>query len=1028
MGRPAYDRRMKRLPSAIALTMMFVAPAAAQTDNAVLALDAARPVPLAGSAPSDSALAGGTYLVSFSVRNRLGDPLRLRRIAFRIPSGMTLIAPDIDGIDNDRDGAVDEGDEGFTRVDEATSAWRIDETVPSVAPGSSLDRAVVVRLSDASEAGSSTGVTVIAAGSVADATLRAEQIVSFSLAPPVLSATLNGRPGEMRFAAGDKPELRVVAEIPSGRVSDIGLSVKGSPAIAGYDTPRAVIGKGLACEGSSDPVIDARKLVAVFGTCQVIAGSAGSEQFVAVEATARLRDADPFADPDVIKAHRTVRLAGAITSDDDILGEPVAVSGGLTGPLIGARLLSVSDDAVDAGDAVQADFRVVNRGDRGATDLRLVVADDALFDCKSVALDDSDAGVDACETGLRFGDMAAGTQRDVTVRARLREDAIIDGEAALRLTLETDGSYAASFPKAAFERRMPSPPTISVVSNGDWITANDVMTARIGDTGEISISGHLPEGRYPASLRFLSRVVDAQTGDQIAPAPLDVEQFAASATGGAKLANETAPLSSDTVDGWTAVTLPLGLVTVPVAKQAAVPGYTARAMISLRDLPEIQVGRLIEVVAELNLYGDRDSRTEDWIEVLIAEPALDLTLRSPDVDRTIDLHDSVPIAVLSCNQGNSGAEAIILTAHLPEGLLPDPTVKPWIRTIQAERADDIVALFATDAKPAGTTHFDPAERVLRGAFAEDQVLEPDVCLALIFQARRSDAFMPNTPSGVVKATVEPYTGRGGSRGRVYPGVDHGEIRFDLPPILFGPVSEHALSPDGNVVHEVSLEIPEAAGPHRVDLSTESSSGLDWTILRLGEDGAALPWRNGTTLRGGEVVTFRLETQSPDAQPLGWIDTTHVRALAFSDAGAPVAVTTRLITRRAEAPGGRIQVAKTMALDSDCDGNLDDERIQDALFEPVKDASPGDCVKFKIAFKHSGDKSMERIVVRDRVPSGTELRPDAVEILREPDSLHSSEIAMPDGGSPDVVWTFEGLFEPGAEGIVSYAVKVSPLPL
>ena len=81
-----------------------------------------------------------------------------------------------------------------------------------------------------------------------------------------------------------------------------------------------------------------------------------------------------------------------------------------------------------------------------------------------------------------------------------------------------------------------------------------------------------------------------------------------------------------------------------------------------------------------------------------------------------------------------------------------------------------------------------------------------------------------------------------------------------------------------------------------------------------------------------------------------------------------------------------------------------------------------------AFQHSGEKSMERIVVRDRVPSGTDLRPDAVEVLREPEVLHGSDIVTLEEGSQDVVWTFEGLFEPGAEGEVGYAVKLQDDPL
>jgi hypothetical protein len=241
------------------------------------------------------------------------------------------------------------------------------------------------------------------------------------------------------------------------------------------------------------------------------------------------------------------------------------------------------------------------------------------------------------------------------------------------------------------------------------------------------------------------------------------------------------------------------------------------------------------------------------------------------------------------------------------------------------------------------------------------------------------------------------------------------------------VSQREVEGSGLVAHTLSLEVPVAAGPHRVDLTTESSAGLEWTILKLNPKAAPEPWRNGEVIPAGEIIRFRFETPSPEVMPLGWIDTTLVRALAFSDDGAPVAATTRLITKRSGAPGGQIKITKKMALDRDCDGELADERIQDSLFEPVKDASIGDCVIFRVSFKHTGTKSMERIVVRDRVPSSTELRPEAVEILRTPEPLRDSSLKTPKPGSRDIVWSFEGLFEPGVEGEVSYAVKLMEQP-
>jgi len=1019
---PHMIKGMTRHLSAFALTM-FVTPALAQTNDAPLILEAGDPVPLAGAGPVDSAMAGDRYLLPFAVRNRTAEPVRVRRIAFRPDPGLEVIDPNVDGIDNDRDGAVDEGDEGFDQFDDLVSAWRIEEAVPTVATGETLERAVVVRLPDNSEAGSTQSLNLTAAGSASEVTLRAEQDLSFALAAPEINVTFDGDVAGQRFVASDTPSLEIKATIPSGRITDLSLILEGSPAIEGYEQPRVVIGEEISCSAPSDPVIETRKLSASFGTCQVEAEAPASERYVALQAKARLGDADPFSDPQVIQARRAIRLAGFATRSGAVLGAPTVVSGALSGPLIGAQLLSTSEEPVDADDDFAATFRLVNRGDDRARGLRLIAADDGLFDCKSFQLGDSKKGVDACEAGLSVRDMRPGSQREIKVSSTLRNDALIEALAAMRLSTRDEKDVVNYLPWAVLTRRAPDPPDLSVDSDSDWEMQDDVLTARIGDAGTVLVSGTLPEGRYPGSVRVLSRVVDAQTGDPIGPASFTVERFAASASGGAKIEKGNGETETQTIDGWSAVTLPLGRITVPVARGPSAAKFSASAILSLRDLPEIQAGRAIEVTAELNLYGDTDIRSDGSAELLIVEPSLDLTMRSPDEDRTINLHDVAPITVLSCNQGNSSAEAIILTASLPDGLLLDDSTEVRVFTVEAERVNDRTFLFSNEVPSSGNAHFDASDNTLRGALASGETLQPNACLALAFTIRRSNAFTPDSSTANIKASVEPYTGRTGGFARVYPGVKTGEMRFDVPPILFGPVSEREVSDVRGVSHVLTLEIPAAAGEHRVDISTSSSTGLEWTILQLDNDGAARPWRSGTPIPAGEILRVQFEANSPGKRPLGWIDTTLVRALAFSDTGTPIAASTRLITRRAEAVGGRITVTKTMALDSDCDGSLSDERIQDALFEPVKDATLGDCVTFRIAFKHSGDKSMERIVVRDQVPAGTELLTDAVTVTRVPEPLQNSAIKTPDGENNDVVWTFEGLFEPGTEGEVSYAVQL-----
>ena len=1013
--------------ASIALTMLFIGPALAQTDDALLIFEMRAPAPLAGAGPVDQALAGDEFLLSFAVRNRADQPITMRRIGFRAALGIEVVDPNVDRIDNDRDGLVDEGDEGFTRADDDARVWRIDESIASIPSGGSIERAIKVRVPSDAEAGNALALTMIAAASTEQTTLRAVQAVEFATAAPTLAATLDGSISDQAWPSSATPLLRVTAAIPSGRVTNFGLAAKGSPAIAGYTDVRVQLGDGIQCEGEASPIADGRSLDVALGSCTVIPDSDPADRFVVLEAKTQLNDADPFAEDDVIAARRAVRVAVAMTRGDDVIEAPLTVSGRLTGPLIGGRLLSVLEQPVEAGDEISATYRLVNRGDAATDGLLLKLEANGAIDCKSLSGEDSKQRRNVCTDGLLLERMAPNSLLDIDLTGRLRDDAYFDAKTALNLTARAANIVPTALPPAKLTLRLPDPPTVKILPESEWNTDGEIITARIGDAGSVQIDGTVSEGRSDASLRLMTRLVDAQTGEPIGPAPLRAESFDFKPSEGIEisLAGSKPILSSE--DGWSIISLPLGILDVPISEQKDRPSYSATVQVSLRDLPELQAGRVIEIAASLDSFGDSALRGDDWAEVLIVEPSLDLTMRSPDDDRIIDLHDTVRVAILSCNQGNSAAESILLTARLPDGLLMDHIDAARVRMVEAERANDAKALFESIARPAGEVFFDPAEGVVRGEMNAGRVLEPDTCLALIFDVKRSEAFAPETAVAEIKAAVQPYTGRDGAQARIYSGTNAGVVRFTLPPILFGPVSEKTIGETRLITHDLELEIPAAAGPHRLDLSLTSSAGLNWTPLLLDEKGVERPWANGTQLPAGVIKRFRFEAPNPVKLPLGWVDTTLVRAVAFSENGSAVSASTRLITRRSEAPGGRISVTKTMALDRDCDGDLADERIQDALYEPVKDASPGDCVIFHIHFRHAGDKSMERIVVRDRVPVGTALRPGAVQVLLTPEPLQDSETSTPDDSSRDVVWSFEGLFEPGVEGEVSYAVRLTDRP-
>ena len=166
---------MIRFPAAFALILICVIPAVGQSIDAPLVFEVGTPAPLSGAAPVDTAIAGDSYLLPFAVRNRSSEAVQLRRITLRLPDGLEIVPPTTDGVDNDRDGLVDEADEGFSKTDEIAIAWRIDEAVAAIPPNSTIERAVTVKLSEDLPAGAAPSLTLVAGAAAGDVTLRAEQ-------------------------------------------------------------------------------------------------------------------------------------------------------------------------------------------------------------------------------------------------------------------------------------------------------------------------------------------------------------------------------------------------------------------------------------------------------------------------------------------------------------------------------------------------------------------------------------------------------------------------------------------------------------------------------------------------------------------------------------------------------------------------------------------------------------------------------------------------------------------------------------
>ena len=114
--------------------------------------------------------------------------------------------------------------------------------------------------------------------------------------------------------------------------------------------------------------------------------------------------------------------------------------------------------------------------------------------------------------------------------------------------------------------------------------------------------------------------------------------------------------------------------------------------------------------------------------------------------------------------------------------------------------------------------------------------------------------------------------------------------------------------------------------------------------------------------------------------------------------------------------------RLMAVDRDCDGSLGNERTQDAIFEAVKEAAPGECVVMRIAFENEGGVSVEQVSVSDALPVGVTFLDGSARFLETPLGLVGGAI---DRSRADrLSFDFVGFLAPGQRGTVEYRVRVT----
>ncbi len=117
---------------------------------------------------------------------------------------------------------------------------------------------------------------------------------------------------------------------------------------------------------------------------------------------------------------------------------------------------------------------------------------------------------------------------------------------------------------------------------------------------------------------------------------------------------------------------------------------------------------------------------------------------------------------------------------------------------------------------------------------------------------------------------------------------------------------------------------------------------------------------------------------------------------------------------------------TAAVDSNCNGELADETLENASFDTEKLLAPGQCLIYRTDYSNDGDFAIRKVEVRTPVPDFMVYQPGSATHIETPPGLWPDKPKPPENGrGGDLVWPFKGGLAPGEAGRVEFTVKLDP---
>ncbi|MBF0451956.1 MAG: DUF11 domain-containing protein [Candidatus Magnetomorum sp.] len=226
-------------------------------------------------------------------------------------------------------------------------------------------------------------------------------------------------------------------------------------------------------------------------------------------------------------------------------------------------------------------------------------------------------------------------------------------------------------------------------------------------------------------------------------------------------------------------------------------------------------------------------------------------------------------------------------------------------------------------------------------------------------------------------------------------------------------------------HTISILSGDHAGELSIGLS--SSQTISWSIIYDVNNNKLLDatdtiWTHPQSV-SSMSGTFFIRAYLSDYVPAGWMDSTVITAkYVVSDQTFIQSVTD--ITHVIGSDIGKMQGIKTLAIDTDCDTQLDDESIENKTFETSKAIAPGECGIYRILFSNKGTGALSNVIIEDQTPDFSIFIGGSAVAESLPAGLTLGEIKTPvDNGAGVIIWPFDGSLLPGLSGTVRYEVKI-----